>query len=164
MSLRSWATPLTVGSFLLIAVTGVLMFFHLETGLNKLVHEWLGWALVLGVAAHLWLNWRAFTTYFKRPGAVAIMAAGGVLLLTSFVPVGATGGAVPIRAVLSGLAEAPISTLAEVVGKDTGQVLAALGASYPDATADQSLTDLAGGNAEAAVGLLGQVFTGETPE
>lgn len=41
---RNWATPLTIGSFLLMAVTGLLMFFHLDTGLNKAAHEWLGWA------------------------------------------------------------------------------------------------------------------------
>lgn len=39
MTYREWATPLTIGSFLLIAVTGVLMFFHLDSGLNKLAHE-----------------------------------------------------------------------------------------------------------------------------
>lgn len=81
MTPRSWATPLTVGAFPLISVTGILMFFHLETGLSKAAHEWLGWFLVAGVAAHLWLNGRAFTTYFKRPAAVAIMGAGALVLL-----------------------------------------------------------------------------------
>lgn len=41
-SLRKWATPLTIGSFLLMGVTGILMFFHLDIGLNKLAHEWAG--------------------------------------------------------------------------------------------------------------------------
>jgi hypothetical protein len=107
MSVRSWATPpLTVGPFLLISVTGVSMFFPLEAGLNKVVHAWLGWAFVVGFVTHRWPNWRAFTTCFKRPGALAITGVGAVLLLTSFGPVGATGAAV--RAVLSGLADPPI--------------------------------------------------------
>ena len=32
---RPWITPLVMGSFALSAVTGVLMIFHLDTGLNK---------------------------------------------------------------------------------------------------------------------------------
>ena len=39
---RQWTTPLVAGSFLLMGATGILMFFHWDTGLNKTVHEWLG--------------------------------------------------------------------------------------------------------------------------
>lgn len=66
---------------MLIAVTGVLMFFHLNTGLNKAAHEWLGWFLLVGVGAHMWLNWRAFSTYFNRRGALAIIGAFVAVLL-----------------------------------------------------------------------------------
>ncbi len=158
MTLRSWATPLTVGAFLLISVTGILMFFHLETGLSKAAHEWLGWFLVAGVAAHLWLNWRAFTTYFKRPAAVAIMGAGALVLAASLLVPGSEGGALPVRQVLGSLTKAPISTLALLAGKDEATLLASLAAEYPGATADQTLTDLAAGNPEAAVGLLAKVY------
>ena len=37
-----------MGAFTLSAVTGVLMFFHLDSGLNKAAHEWLSWAMVGG--------------------------------------------------------------------------------------------------------------------
>lgn len=157
MSLRSWATPLTVGSFLLISVTGVLMFFHLETGLSKAAHEWLGWVLLFGVAAHLWLNWRPFSTYFKRPAAVAIMGTGAAVLLAALlVPAGETE--VPVRQALGSLTRAPISTLAALAGKDEASLLAALAVDHPGATARQSLTELTGNDAEAAVHLLAQVY------
>lgn len=39
---REIATPLTIGIFLIMSVTGILMFFHWDTGFNKLAHEWLG--------------------------------------------------------------------------------------------------------------------------
>ena len=58
-TLRPWATPLTIGSFALMATTGILMFFHLDSGLNKVAHEWLGWAMVAGVALHATVNWAA---------------------------------------------------------------------------------------------------------
>jgi hypothetical protein len=60
---REWATPLTAGTFLLMAVTGVLIFFHLDSGLNKAAHEWLGWAMIVGVAAHIVANLPAFKRY-----------------------------------------------------------------------------------------------------
>lgn len=164
MTLRSWATPLTVGAFLLISVTGILMFFHLETGLSKVAHEWLGWFLVAGVAAHLWLNWRAFTTYFKRPAAVAIMGAGAVALVASLLVSGSEGGAVPVRLVLGSLTKAPISTLATLAGTDEATLLARLAAEYPGATADQSLADLSGTTPDAAIGLLSKVFVAAPAE
>lgn len=157
MSIRSWATPLTVGSFFLISVTGILMFFHLETGLSKLAHEWLGWFLVIGVAAHLWLNWRAFTTYFKRPAAMTIMGAGAAVLLAALlVPAGEAD--VPVRQALGSLTQAPISTLASLVGKEEASLLAALATDHPGATASQSLSDLTGNDPEAAVHLLSRVY------
>jgi hypothetical protein len=42
----NWATPLTIGTFTLMAVTGMLMFFHADIGLNKTAHEWLGWVMI----------------------------------------------------------------------------------------------------------------------
>ena len=36
---REWITPITAGAFLLSAVTGILIFFHIGTGLNKFGQE-----------------------------------------------------------------------------------------------------------------------------
>ena len=46
-SLRKWATPLTVASFLIMGVTGILMFFHLDSGLNGPLQEWAGGLMLL---------------------------------------------------------------------------------------------------------------------
>jgi len=42
-TLRTWATPLTISAFLLMSVTGVLMFFHIEGGLTTVAHQWCSW-------------------------------------------------------------------------------------------------------------------------
>ena len=83
-SLRQIATPLTIGAFILSAVTGVLMFFHLDIGLNKAAHEWVSWAVVVGVVLHLSVNFRAFRGYLKRPVARGLIAGFVVLLAASF--------------------------------------------------------------------------------
>ena len=41
MKLRAWATPLTIGSSLIVTITGLIMFFHLSPGLTRTAHEWL---------------------------------------------------------------------------------------------------------------------------
>ena len=122
-SLRSWATPLVIGSFLIMGVSGVLMFFHLNTTLMKGVHEWAGWALLLGVVAHVVLNWRAFSTYFKRPLAAGIMGLGAVVLAATFLPVSAPqGGGDFTRTAMMALSGGQIETLATsyAVGGVTG--------------------------------------------
>ena len=114
LSLRAWATPLVVGSFLVMASSGMLMFFHLNTGLMKGLHEWAGLVMVVGGVAHLMLNWRPFTTYFKRPLAGTIMGLGAIALGASFVPVGASvSPESSLRSVMGAVAQAPVSVLAE---------------------------------------------------
>lgn len=130
--LRSWATPLVIGAFLVMGATGSLMFFELDTATMKLIHEWAGLVLVAGGLAHLILNWRAFTTYFKRPLASGIMALGAVALGLTFVPnliPGVVEGAgLGPKVVMDAMGNARVETLAELSGKTTEQLLADLGA------------------------------------
>lgn len=54
---REWATPLTIGLFLLMGVTGLLMFFHWDNSLQKTLHEWLRWLMVAAAVVHALANW-----------------------------------------------------------------------------------------------------------
>lgn len=49
-------TPITAGAFLLSAVTGMLIFFHADSGAKKFVHEWLSWVLLAGAGLHVAVN------------------------------------------------------------------------------------------------------------
>ena len=49
-ALRRWATPLTIGAFVFMAVTGILMFFEVRLGIIKVAHEWLSWLMVIAVS------------------------------------------------------------------------------------------------------------------
>jgi len=77
---RPWITPLVIGAFLISAVTGVLMFFHLDSGLNKTVHEWLSWAMVIGVGLHVLLNVTAFKRYFTQTTGRWVMGSMALIL------------------------------------------------------------------------------------
>ena len=136
---REWATPLTIGAFGLMSVTGLLMFFHLDTGLNKLAHEWLSWAMIAGVAAHAFVNWPAFKRYFtsSRQGR-AIIGLAAVVLALSFVSLPGERGAPPQILALRALTKAPIAKVAILAGRPADQLmddLAKAGITLPNANA-----------------------------
>ena len=150
--LRPWATPLTIGAFVLMATTGLLMFFHLESGLNKTAHEWLGWAMVTGVAAHAALHWRSFKRYLTdlRTGQVIVGAFLLLLAASFFVPVEEGEGLPPPVMALQGVMRAPVSTVAQVAGKPEAELLAALQAGrIPVESADQTIASVVGEDREA---------------
>lgn len=159
-NLRTWATPLTMGAFLLLAITGVLMFFHLDRGLNKFAHEWLSWALLAGAAVHVTVNWNAFKMHLKRPMALTIVAVFAVLLGLSFL--GPKGGS-PVRAVMDGIAAAPLATVATVAKKTPDEVAALIKEANLTATnpATDTLTGLAAGDRQKVHHALDLIFKSE---
>jgi hypothetical protein len=112
--MKTWAGPLTIGSFVVMAATGILMFFHLNVGAVKLVHEWLSWLLVIGAVAHLAVNWRPFLGYFQKPVGVGIMAT--VLLLGAFslFPAGGPPRRPPFMEALMALEQSSLNVVAQV--------------------------------------------------
>jgi hypothetical protein len=160
MSQRKWITPLVIGSFLLSAVTGVLMFFHFDVAWNKKAHEWLSWALLAGVLLHILASLPTFKAYFSKPLARVIMGVFVVLLIASFVvPKQASEGpsyAVPMRA----LATTPLSGLA-VVARLTPEALRdRLQQQGYAATSDQqTVQDLVGTELKVQVRVLRRVMS-----
>lgn len=156
---RPWITPVVIGAFLLSAVTGVLMFFHLDSGLNKVAHEWLSWLMVLGVVLHGLVNLPVFKRYFTQTTGKLVIGAFASLLLLSFIPGGNAGGepgfAPPVRA----LAQAPLSVLAEVAGTSTESVKSRLQSAGIAVTSDQqSVADLVGTDLRKQIGVMSKVL------
>lgn len=149
---REWATPLTIGAFGLMAITGMLMFFHLETGLNKLAHEWLGWLMVAGVAAHAGANWPGFKRHFASSAAGrAIIVASLLVTAASFIapPGKGQGTASPPLLALGAVTSAPLSTVAVLSGKPVDQLVAQLNqAGIRVSGPDSSLDNATGGKRE----------------
>ncbi len=156
---REWTTPLTAGAFGLLAVTGVLMFFHLDSGLNKTAHEWLGWVLLAGAGLHLASNFNAFRRYLRMPRPRALLAGFALLLGLSFLPLGGGGGEPAFVAPLARLAAAPLPVLAAVAGTSTAQMAERLAAAgLPGATEASSVTALVGSDRKQQIRVLGLVL------
>jgi len=145
---RTWATPLTIGAFLLMAVTGILMFFHLDTGLNKEAHEWLGWAMVVGVLAHVIANWTAFVRHFSGGLGKAIVGVFAALLAGSFFIGGEEGGS-PAGLAIQTLNGASVAQLAALRGEAPQAMIDRLkAAGFVVTSADQTLNAVTGGDRE----------------
>lgn len=147
--LRTWATPLTIGAFILMAVTGILLFFKLDTGLNKAAHEWLSWAFVIGAAAHIVVNFTSLKRHLSANVGRAIIGVFVLLLAGSFFALGGSGGGSPVRAVMMGVSAAPLSSLAPVVGTTPDALVEKLrAAGYTVSDGTQSLRAIVGDERE----------------
>lgn len=148
---RDWATPLTIGAFALMAVTGLLMFFHLDSGVQKAAHEWLGWGLVAAVGLHATANVGAFKRHLESAGrGRVILVACGVLLAASFfvAPPGAGGASPPVLA-MRAVARAPLGAVAPLAGKSVEQARGDLAmAGIVVASENQSIDSVVAGDRE----------------
>lgn len=161
---RPWITPLIIGSFLLVSITGVLMFFHLDSGLNKLAHEWLSLVMVVGAALHILLNLPAFKRYFSQRTGRSIMALFALMLSLSFINTGNSQKEPPFAAPVHKLAQVPLPVLAQVLGvtpEVLHQKLSAKGLALPNekSTEKNTLEDLVGKDLRRQVQTLNSLIT-----
>ncbi len=154
---RPWITPLVIGTFLLSAVTGVLMFFHADSGLNKAAHEWLSWGLLAGVGLHLLMHKASLFRYFKTRLGLGVVSVFAALLALSFIPFGGSGEP-PFAAPIRMLSEAPLPKLAQVMGlsdADLSERLRLQG--YTGATPGHTLASLVGSSMHEQVHVLNRL-------
>jgi len=157
---REWVTPVVGGAFLLLAVTGILMFFHVDMGLNKLAHEWLGWVLVAAIALHLTINARPLINVLKKPRGQVLAGLFVAILAASFLPVGNEGGGkASFMAVTRALADAPLPVVAQVAGITEAELTARLtAAGHAPSESTPSVSALVGPDMGASVGLLASIL------
>lgn len=161
---REWVTPIAVGAFLISAVTGVAIFFHIDTGLAKVAHEWLSWLLLFAVLLHVGANFFGFKRYFSSGKALALMGVAMLVLVASFMPLGGERGGEggkPFMKPVRALAAAPLSTLAAVAKISPEQLRERLAkANVPAPTSDaQSLADLVGPDGRKQMHIMADLFT-----
>jgi hypothetical protein len=110
---RQWVTPITAGAFLLSAVTGFLIFFHLDSGLNKPFHEWMGLVLITGAILHVTANFAGLKSHLTVQRGKLLIGIFVVALLVSFAPIGDEGEP-PFMQPIRALSHASLTTLAQV--------------------------------------------------
>ena len=71
---REFATSLTALMFLVIGITGVMMYFHILDKYTKQMHEILGLVFVAAVLAHVFVHFRSMKQYFSKKIFLSISA------------------------------------------------------------------------------------------
>ncbi len=155
-----WVTPITAGAFLLSAVTGVLIFFHLDSGADKPVHEWFGLLLIVAAIGHVTANFAGLKLHLATLHGQLLIGAFVFVLLVSFTLFGNESGdpafVQPIRA----LAQAPLTTLAQVAQVTPEELRTRLSQAGIQSTSDtQSLNELVGTDTRKQLQVLGTVLT-----
>lgn len=156
--LRTWSTPLTIGSFLLMAVTGGLMFFDVVPGYVSFAHEWFSWFFLIGAGGHIAVNIRPMKRHLESSWGRASVALFTVALVLSTFSFGHITAPQLKWPVFGALVQAPLSALAGVKRTDAVDIVTKLERHGITATPEQSIEDLAARNDVDEFHLLGLVF------
>ncbi|MFZ2163762.1 MAG: DUF4405 domain-containing protein [Sideroxyarcus sp.] len=157
---RSWVTPITAGAFLLSGVTGILIFFHLESGTGKFMHEWLGWVLLGGAALHVVANYAGLKSHLATLRGQLLVGIFAVALLVSFIPLGGGQDEPPFMPPIRALSQVPLSTLAQVAQVTPEQLREKLSqAGYQSTSDQQSLSELVGTDTRKQMHVMESIFT-----
>jgi len=76
---KTFLSPFLFGLFLAVAVTGVLMFFHVKNGPIVVVHEWVSIVFVVVAVLHLVINLTQLAAYFKLGRAWAALTVAAAI-------------------------------------------------------------------------------------
>lgn len=156
--LRTWSTPLTISSFILMAVTGVLMFFDVVPGYLSFAHEWFSWFFLAGAGGHIAVNFRPLTKHLQSNWGRANVAIFAIILVVSTFSFGRITAPQLKWPISNALIEAPLSALADVTRTDHAVLLGKLKTHGITAAPDQSIKELAIKHDVDEFHVLGLVF------
>lgn len=162
--LAIYATALTTAVFLVVAATGVLVFFHIGDKYLKGAHEWLGLAFVLAALLHVARHWKGFVHLMRQKrtwalSAASALALGGFMLSASLAP---TSGGNPMKAMVDVTAKAPLASLAPVLGVEPDTLVQRLEAGGVQvASLSQPLEEIASSQGQPLPKLYALILQGE---
>ncbi|MDK9706558.1 MAG: DUF4405 domain-containing protein [Desulforhopalus sp.] len=160
MTVKNFSTTPTIGLFLIISVTGILLLFHVGGGNVKMLHEWLGIIFVVCGILHAVANWRLMKRYLggMKAAVIAFMLVSAVTYSLVATP-SDTGGS-PIKSVITQVKKAPLSTLAGLYGQRTDRLVKKLEDNgLTVASVDASLEEIARQNKVAAEKIIVLIAT-----
>lgn len=155
---RTWATPLTIGAFVLMAGTGILMFFGLDQGLTTVIHQWFSWFLLIGAGGHILANIKPLQLHLKSRWGRTSVALFAVVFVASFPSWGRVTGPQLKRPIEQALVDAPLSSLAAMNRMGEGVLVGRLKDHGINASSTQSIRELASVSGIGENRLLGLIF------
>ncbi len=154
--LHEWVTPITIGAFALSAVTGIMLFFKVQLGLVKPIHEWLSWLLVIGTIFHGIVNRQLFMKYISKPVGRGILIFFFLLICISMLPLG-NRQKHPLAKVSDAVIQSPLWKVEQIANQEQGEamnILKSKGISVE--RRDQTIKEIAASNRTSPLHILMQ--------
>lgn len=138
---KSTATSLTAFTFLVMAITGIMMYFHLFDAYTKDLHEILGLAFVAIVILHVYFNWKSMKSYFtKKIFLVSFLLVSAVSL--GFILTSETGEN-PKKTLIVSMLNAPLENSLAILSDDKDEAIMKLENAGLKTNGAKSIKDLA---------------------
>jgi uncharacterized protein DUF4405 len=81
---RKYITPFISLLFVVLAITGLLMLFHLFDGYTEVAHELIGIGFVIAAMFHIIINWNGLKSHFGKkvflPAALAVLSLAAIFV------------------------------------------------------------------------------------
>ncbi len=153
--MQTWAGAATIGSFLVVSVTGIIMFFHINIGWIKIAHEWMSWVFVTAAVCHAMVHWKSLLGYFRNRAALAVILPIVVVGLLSLLPVTGPAAKHPLAQIMSRLERASLESVVKIADRDMSEVIHRLKASgITIDTTSQTITEIAARNGKRPTEVL----------
>lgn len=157
---QTWSGALTIASFIVISITGILMFFHINIGWIKFAHELISWVFVVAAFCHALVHWKLLVAYFRNRFALALMlpvliVGGSSLVSTTKGPSGH-----PMAQIISRLEQASLESVSQLIQRDPSDVrgkLKELGIMVE--SVDQTIAEIAERNGKKPIDLVFLLFS-----
>lgn len=159
---RNILSALLTTIFVVVAITGVMMFFKIRPLSTESIHIWLGLTFVVFACLHLLKNWTGFASYFKKSSTLlSIGAAFCVVALFVIVPMFDTQekGVNPKGMMIGALMNQPIEKVAVFLDMDSELIVKRLSDQQQIiASAKQSVNEIAKANDKKSDEILNVMF------
>ncbi|MDX5593748.1 DUF4405 domain-containing protein [Pseudovibrio sp. SPO723] len=144
-TLKTYGTLFTLALFMVTAITGVTMFFHVAPAGFAFVHEWLALLLLVPVTLHLWKNWLPMKMYFRRKVVwVPLCLTLGLATVMTLPSVMAENASNPLTVTLTALQDSTVSEVAAIYDLAPEELAARLTAKgFTVTDTEQSLLEIA---------------------
>ncbi|MEJ2621147.1 MAG: DUF4405 domain-containing protein [Candidatus Thiodiazotropha sp.] len=159
LSTRKWSTPLVIGSGLIVALSGVLMFFGVHNPI-EMAHEWVGLLFVVAIGLHVLTHWGGFKRYFFQP--IALSLVGSVALVSSafiFLSLSDAGGS-PMMNILRSIESSSVEEVARLLNEPAHSVVLRLQAEGLSVdNSDRTIVEIAKANDREPRALMKLLFS-----
>ena len=155
---RTWSTPLIMGSALVVGISGVMLFYHLQSGLVKGMHEWLGLLFVAAIVLHVLNHWMPVSRYLKNKQALAIITLV-IITAAGWIITNGTTEEHPAKRLFAKAQQAPLSAIAGLQSEPVEEIVGRLQmAGITVVSEQQTLADIATKNSRNPMELFSIVL------